>query len=1435
MRKYSLLIAMLLTLALSLPAAVQAQVVGRVTQVEGRVDLLKGGKLPATPAKVDESVQTGDVLRTKSLSRAQLTFMDNTVITVAPESRLAIEEYLFEPAKNKRNAVLQLFQGLAHVVVTKLFQVEQPDFIIKTHTAVLGVRGTELGIRLAPNSSTILNFQGLTRVANIFPEVGDLMFKRARKVAFSFPPASVDLRDMQGTTVLAGLPPTMVFTVTPEDQKQFMSQTVTGLTSRKGGRDSGTGTVAQAGSGTGSGGGTSDTAGTGTATTGTSGGGGGVDPSASGSTTTPAPAPVTTTSFSTLSSDTPLLSSTGTSTGTSTSTAAYTVVNSTTAPTGTGGVTPPPPVINIPPTDTGGTTAAIVPPPPVVPPVEPPPPPPPPPTSSVTYTFVSVSYSNWLSTVNSSSTTTVNSTGWSQRTGSWPTGTYPEYYTTTGSGTRTFVPGGLPLGSTGSTSTGTSYSVLTGTVSGLQGGTLSGTATSTGYNSYGSVQNWSGTVTLEPSGRLYYAYSGTLTDSTRQLLATGTNISVPGTYFTQTLDGVGTDTSSPPYNTQTSTSTWAGGIRTGVLPGYYSATLTGTSTSPWEYTYRPQSYGDFACTMAGVVSPGSGGSYTGTVTILPNDWDTPFKSGLTQPPSPYLFPRAENQNTPIVSSITIQPTGSATGTAYDNWYKDGRFESAIYNLNQTPVSSPVTAPASADYNFSQTFNGAMHLNTGAPGTLLTNAQGWGYRTGVYPGYFSAWTDNNFNTNNWTLTSGSLPTYLGQTSFGSPISVTRMDGTVSGVLGKTLNGTMNFYGSLLQGTGSSISFSYSGPVKIENDGYLNFRYTGTWLSSSGSGSSSGTLNQVPGYYFNQDYSNVRYNLTSSNGTTGTISVISDPQSFSGVRSYVDPGSLGSFSATYDLYSPTGALPASSSGWTQGSVEGVVTTTELGTKFGNATYYLGAPFNYLTPGFIGVTPNGGSFFNTGGIFVTPTLQVNSANIVTPSVLYAFTQTYNGFRLSTSTSPFSLANIEGYAWGQRVGVANNGAVALPASYSPNGGYFVAQNLATAAAAPGVLTNNWLSVTGTMSARVSGAIGSTMSGNMTFTGTSSLGTSYSYQGNVSLAPDGRLVYMYGGTAQTVDSSTPNITQSGVIQQVPGTYFTESGSGTVQGASSSVSTGPSGPTVNTATIKDAAPFTGSRTLGGTTTPTTASLAAMLTSTTTPFTGGGTGAGSVSVQGVVAGSSWENRFGVATATYGGVSINGAVTLDPSGKLTGQFVDQMPNASGSPDKVVINAVSVPTGTGQTTSSFVQTLSGPFNMTSAASGTQSTTTASLTGPSTGTLSGQVNGSYLASNTAVVNGTLGTNSGNLTAYVVGAVGGPASGVQTGVGSTQVIKTITSGDGAGGYSLSRLHGTTVLTPSSGSAVPPTLTTTLNGVLNVAPNNAIVKTTGAVATTPKP
>ena len=136
----------------------QADVVGRLTQVEGRVDILRGGQLPAIPVKVDDGVQTGDVLRTKSLSKAQITFIDNSTLTIAPESRVGIEAYMFDSAQKKRNAVVQLFQGLAHVVVNKIFKAAEPDFVVKTQTAIMGVRGTDFGIRIHPNSSDDFEF-----------------------------------------------------------------------------------------------------------------------------------------------------------------------------------------------------------------------------------------------------------------------------------------------------------------------------------------------------------------------------------------------------------------------------------------------------------------------------------------------------------------------------------------------------------------------------------------------------------------------------------------------------------------------------------------------------------------------------------------------------------------------------------------------------------------------------------------------------------------------------------------------------------------------------------------------------------------------------------------------------------------------------------------------------------------------------------------------------------------------------------------------------------------------------------------------------------------------------------------------------------------------------------------------------------------------------
>src|SRR5208337_2538263 len=206
-RRYLAGLMVLVAFALGLPLVAQAVPVGRFEQVEGSVDLMKGGKFPAVPVKVQDGVEQGDAVRTKSLSRAQIRFVDDTALTIAPESRVAIDEYIYDAAKSKRQATVEVFRGIVHFVVTKILQTE-PDFIMKTHTGVLGVRGTGWYAQLTALHTDIYNEQGTTEVHNVFPEV----------------PGKVTLTGMEFTRVGINLPPTLPLPITPQDLQQLRIQ-----------------------------------------------------------------------------------------------------------------------------------------------------------------------------------------------------------------------------------------------------------------------------------------------------------------------------------------------------------------------------------------------------------------------------------------------------------------------------------------------------------------------------------------------------------------------------------------------------------------------------------------------------------------------------------------------------------------------------------------------------------------------------------------------------------------------------------------------------------------------------------------------------------------------------------------------------------------------------------------------------------------------------------------------------------------------------------------------------------------------------------------------------------------------------------------------------------------------------------------------------------
>ena len=178
-----------------------AQEIGSVSEVIGGVDILKGGKLPAEPAKVGEKVAQGDIIRTKSGGKVQVNFKDDSVLTIAPDSRVALNEYVYEPEKNKREASIKIFQGLVHTTVNKIMKKDTSDFTVETETAVIGVRGTDYYTLVTPAVSDIYNNSGITEVRNIFAEI----------------PGIVKLHNQEYTKVARNLPPTLPLPLTQDD------------------------------------------------------------------------------------------------------------------------------------------------------------------------------------------------------------------------------------------------------------------------------------------------------------------------------------------------------------------------------------------------------------------------------------------------------------------------------------------------------------------------------------------------------------------------------------------------------------------------------------------------------------------------------------------------------------------------------------------------------------------------------------------------------------------------------------------------------------------------------------------------------------------------------------------------------------------------------------------------------------------------------------------------------------------------------------------------------------------------------------------------------------------------------------------------------------------------------------------------------------------
>jgi hypothetical protein len=122
--------------------ALAAQVAGTVIHVSGPLMAQKAdGKVKVLAARSE--VEQGDTLVSEKNTYAQIKFIDNSEITLKPNTTFKVEAFAFDPGKPEGDsASFNLVKGGLRSVTGLLGKRNKEKFQLKTPTATIGIRGT---------------------------------------------------------------------------------------------------------------------------------------------------------------------------------------------------------------------------------------------------------------------------------------------------------------------------------------------------------------------------------------------------------------------------------------------------------------------------------------------------------------------------------------------------------------------------------------------------------------------------------------------------------------------------------------------------------------------------------------------------------------------------------------------------------------------------------------------------------------------------------------------------------------------------------------------------------------------------------------------------------------------------------------------------------------------------------------------------------------------------------------------------------------------------------------------------------------------------------------------------------------------------------------------------------------------------------------------
>ena len=113
--------------------------IATVVKLKGKANVSRG--VEDIALSVDDTLLEGDTIVTKGKTRVQIKFEDNTRISLGSNSKLHIDEYIYD-SRSKSSATFSTKLGFFKVITGAIGKVNPKNFIIKTKTSTIGIRGT---------------------------------------------------------------------------------------------------------------------------------------------------------------------------------------------------------------------------------------------------------------------------------------------------------------------------------------------------------------------------------------------------------------------------------------------------------------------------------------------------------------------------------------------------------------------------------------------------------------------------------------------------------------------------------------------------------------------------------------------------------------------------------------------------------------------------------------------------------------------------------------------------------------------------------------------------------------------------------------------------------------------------------------------------------------------------------------------------------------------------------------------------------------------------------------------------------------------------------------------------------------------------------------------------------------------------------------------